>query len=264
MLALLLVALAAFIALWGGGWLDTESRRTEVAPPPAKPAPVEPTRTAVPVQPDLEGYEYLLTEEHAYAVDVDGRIEPLERRRESWRAADGWMWARQTGGEPARFIFASYPAWKYVRQAEPQADELEKAIVALVDPDGSSSEQERIAAGFDFVEELLGLAPLPEGALPLDYRQALVDMLGQQDGIVVSRQARDPVGREATRITLTSTDVVRSFWVDADYLYLAYEDTVEGQDPARLVVVDRRRVADIPDDLLTELGTERVSKVIWD
>lgn len=95
------------------------------------------------------GYEYTVRRER-YIVRQDATA-PLEvqfRLRESWRAADGWAWARQTGDEPAQFIFAPDTDWSAL--CDPPAD-VERSL----DPPSEKTAAERDAALFHLVRDAI-------------------------------------------------------------------------------------------------------------
>lgn len=221
-----------------------------------------------PVQPSADGYEYLVTEER-YAVIQDpdkGQLEIQERRRESWRAPDGWAWARQTGFDPGRFIFDPSLDWEPIRQVRPNAAEVEEAMNALL---ADVPKTKIVNAQFNFVSDLLGVGTLPAGSLPVEYRAALVDVLSGQPGVTITAQVRDPKGRSSTRLSFTRVEsgarVIQSLYLDRKYEYLASTTVVEGsEESGSRVVIERRHADEIPPELLAEVGDKRVERTIRD
>lgn len=230
---------------------------TEPATPPSTPPVV-----AVPDQPDSQGFEYTVRRER-YVVRQHATA-PLEvqfRLRESWRAADGWAWARQTGDEPAQFIFAPDTDWAVLRDPPADPRVLERSLTPATD----ATAAERDAALFDFVVDVLGVETLPAGALPAASRRRIVTMLGRISSVTVTRHQTDPEGRTATRLRFinrsVSSGMIETLYLGEDYEFLAAEFTVNGTgEHGSNVITQRRTVAQIPPDLLSILGTERAEK----
>lgn len=258
-LGLLLFALAVLVGV---------SRCTREPPAPSTlPEPSStPSAVAVPTQPDPQGYEYTVRRER-YVVR-QSEAEPLEvqsRLRESWRAPDGWAWARQTGDEPAHFIFAPYAAWRWVTEVRPRAEDLDAHLRTRMVGATPSEVDDQL---FNFVYEVFSVATLPAGTLPGSYREALVDMLAGLGGVTVTRNVPDPDGRTSTQVTFVTDDhrpgMVQSLYLDADNQFLAYDFTVAGTgDVGADVITERRIVSAIPDDVLHVLGSDRVEKQLW-
>lgn len=126
-----------------------------------------------------------------------------------------------------------------------------------------------MSAEFNFVRELLGVETLPAGALPIEYRSAMVDALSAQPRVTIADRVRDPRGRSSTRLSFTRVEsgvrVIRSLYLDRKYQYLASTMLVEGsKESGSRVVIERRRADEIPPELLAEIGDQRVERVIWD
>lgn len=257
---LLLSVGLVLVGAWRGGLPGGSSTPTHA---PTTPASVHPDVEA-PAQPAADGYEHLVTEERYVLVQDDGKTEIQQRRRESWRATDGWTWARQTGSDPGSFIFEPDTDWKVVRRAKPDAAALKQVMRATVT--GAPSAKV-VNAEFNFVSGLLGVESLPAGSLPTNYREALIAPLAMNDEIAVTRHVQDPLGRDSTRITLTDSDdpnLTQSLFLDRGYRYLAYTAAVKGSaERGSRVITKRDHVDKIPADLLVALGSERVAKAIW-
>lgn len=257
---MLLAVLTVVISVWRTGLPGGSST------PGSAPTPSAPTATDLegPPQPAADGYEYLVTEERYVLLQDDGTTEIQQRRRESWRASDGWAWARQTGTDPGSFIFEPAADWRAVRRAKPDAAALEKIMRDTVSGVPTSK---IVNAEFNFVSALLGVETLPAGALPRDYREALIAALAINKGIAVTQHVSDPLGRDATRIDLTDADdpnLTQSLFLDRSYQYLAYRAETRGStEQGSRIVTERRHVAKIPEDLLVTLGNERVTKALW-
>ena len=112
-------------------------------------------------QPSRSGFEYLVTEESYVVIQEDGRKEVQQRRRESWRADDGWAWARQTGDEPGRFIFQPYPEWELVTAAPPDALEQQQVLQRAV---AGAPVAHAFGAQSNFVVDLRSVETSPAGA----------------------------------------------------------------------------------------------------
>lgn len=249
--------------------------RCSIQQPAATRSPVPsstPSVVAVPAQPDLHGYEYRVSRErYVLRQSEDSPLEVQTRLRESWIATtDGWEWARQTGSEPAHFIFAPSTDWQSIRQAPPDAAAIGKTLRPRFQATGlpplNRSELDDVL--FQFVYDEMAVAPLPDGALPDDYRQALVDLLAGLDGATRTSGVSDPEGRTATRITYVNQQaqpgMTRSLYFDTGNQFLAYEYTVDGTPQHGVhTFIERRIVAQIPDDVLAILGSDRVDQVIW-
>lgn len=265
----------AVLAVWGGGVRVPNSEsaptrsETSSAPEGTNPAQEgtgsEPGGPAPP-QPAPNGYVYTLTVERYVVPAQNGEMEVQQQRRESWRADDGWAWARQTGDDPGRFIFKPDTEWKLIRNAQPQAAEMKQIMQEKM---GGVPPSEVDQAEFNFVVDLLGVETLPVGSLPKDYRRALVDALSRNGDVTVTHHASDPRGRKSTRITLRDADrpdvVTRSLYLDQQNRYLANQTEVSGSDEqGSRIVIARRQAEQIPKDLLNVLGSDRVEKAMWD
>lgn len=212
-------------------------------------------------QPDPDGYEYRVTEERYVVATQNGKQQVQERRRESWCATDGWAWARQTGIDPGRFIFAPSPDWKQILQAQPTGSGLgrvmEKKLTGV--PRAELAGQE-----FSFANDLLSSDSLRDSSLPIGYRRALVDALARNEGVTVTAHTADPRHRDSIRVTLTDSESTQSLYFNQEYQYLAFigKATKSGETASK-IVVDRRNVGRIPAELLKSLGSKRIAKAIW-
>ncbi len=256
---LVLLALAVLIvSIWGARLATTPPATVNTS------APAGPDVT--PLQPDSSGYEYLVTEER-YAIRQDsGELEVQERRRESWRAADGWTWARQTGTDPGTFIFKPYTEWEPLRRSKANVDELEQALRTAVAGTPASKVDN---AEFNFLADMFGVESLPAGALPIGYRKAIIVAMARNDSVTLTQHARDPLGRDSIRLTFIDAeyrpDLAQSIYLDHEYQYLAYTATVQGsQESGSKIITERHQVSQIPDDMLAATGGERVEKAMWD
>lgn len=212
-------------------------------------------------QPALTGYQYRVTEEHYVVQAQDGRTGVGDRRRESWRAPDGWTWARQTGTDPGQFIFPPSVDWKPVQSGRPDPADQERILSRTV---GQASSSDKVEMEFSYVQDLLGSETLPATSMPEDYRTAVIDALDLHDSIAVTRHAVDPRERDSIRVTLAGSAFTQSIYLDRNHEYLANKatDAHTGEKTSR-VVISRRHVASIPQDLLVELGSARVEKTEW-
>lgn len=240
-----------------------------------------PTPSVVPVlaQPDPHGYLYQVSRER-YVVPASTRspVEVQTRLRESWTATDGWTWARQTGTDPAHFIFAPESDWLTTQQAGPDPGAIDKAFRSRI-REGErgaglthATTAELDANLFDSVYNEMWAGYRPEGALPEDYRRALWDVLAGLPGATVATGVLDSEGRTATRITYLNEQAqpgwTQSIYFDSDYLFLGYTYTIDesqgrGEGSGEHVVINRRIVATIPDDVLSVLGDQREEKQLW-
>ncbi|MDN5570158.1 MAG: hypothetical protein L0G22_02685 [Propionibacteriaceae bacterium] len=213
-------------------------------------------------QPSVSGYQYRVSSERYLVRGEDGSLEVQERRRESWTAPDGWAWARQTGIDPGRFIFPPSVDWQAVRESDPTQAGVARALEEAL---GSLSGQDRPKAEMNFVHDMLATQSLPESCLPLEYRRAITMALARHPGVVVRENARDPIGRlDATEVRLTTPEFTISIFLDSDLEYLSYAGSANSGERGLRVVTDRRHVDRIPDELLVQLGGDRVEKVIFD
>lgn len=227
---------------------------------PATPAGTAQSPDTAQSQSSANGYQYQVLEERYVTHQQDGSLQVQQRRRESWTAPDGWTWARQTGFDPARFILPPSVDWQAIRASKPTAADVARALDKSV---VGATASERPNAEFNFVNDFLGTATLPDSCLPLDYRRAIVTALARNPGVTVKSHVTDPLGRaDSTQITLTSPHSTISIFLDADLQYLAYTGQGDDGERAYRVVSDRRHVDRIPDDLLAQLGGDRVAKVI--
>lgn len=244
------------IAVFGGSSTDRGTVPTESVSASTVPAPQ---------QPNSDGYEYVVTEEQYAVRQTAGEFETQRRRRESWRATDGWAWARQTGDDPGQFIFSPEANWRRVRDARPDAADL-KQVMRNTFP--GLSAKEFGSAEFRFVYDLLGAETLPAQALPTNYRKALIDALAVNDETSVIQDVPDPLGRNSRQVSFTETqdvtNLTQSLHLDQDYRFLAYitNDRISGERGSR-VVVERHRASRIPEELLVAVGSERVENTIW-
>lgn len=223
--------------------------------------------TTTPVhQPDAGGYEYVVSDEHYVVPLQEGGSQVQERRRESWRAPDGWAWARQTGYDPARFIFAPHTEFEAIRLACPNVDLIDDALRQYVVSAGPSDIE---GAMFGVVVSMFTIHSLPRGYLSLECRRALVETLDQFRSISVSENVRDPLGRESVRVTFThdgnGSALTGSAYLDANYQLLAHVVTRgDSDDVDSYIITERGQAARIPDDLLRAVGDGRVETAVWD
>lgn len=243
----------------------------------SSPAPsTTPSVVAVPSQPDLHGYSYLISRERYVVRPSDN--DPLEvqtRLRESWSATtDGWTWARQTGDEPAHFIFAPDTHWQAIRQGPSESTAIARTLrsqirasdqAAGVSPATPAELDDRL---FDFIYSEMAIAYLPAGAIPGDYRRALVDVLSGLDGSTRTAAVRDPEGRASIRISYVNQQarpgMSRSLFFDTGNQFLAYTYTVDGGTQTGVhTITERRIIAKVPDEVLAILGSHRVEQAIW-
>lgn len=253
------------IAFWPEG--STHSGLTSPVTSPAatgstRPQPGLSSTAGTLAQPDRSGYEYRVSTEHYVVRQQDGQLKVQDRRRESWRAADGWTWARQTGSDPGRFIFSPSTESKAIKAARPTTAAQQQVLQRAVGTAKTASEVTR--AGFDFAQALLSLENMPDSALPKPYRVALINALASNEGVTSTRHADDPRGRDSTRISYPAGASSLSLFLDADDRFLAYTETAQNTDESgSRVITNRRRTDAIPQDLLAQLGSERVEKVLW-
>lgn len=224
------ILLALLVAFWPNPATPGVSRRPPQVPPSSgtgttPPAPSSsPARGAV-SQPDLSGYEYRVSTERYLVRQQDGQLEVQDRRRESWRAGDGWVWARQIGSDPGRFIFAPTNERRAIRAARPTTAAQQRVLHTMVGTAKTSTEVTQ--AEYGFVEQLLSTENLPDSALPQAYRSALLGALATNDGVTTTKHVNDPAGRDATRISWTSGPLTMSLYLDRDDNYLASTQVVE-------------------------------------
>lgn len=262
-MALLLLALIGIVSVSLS--FSTNRRPTEatVSPTPSSTLTPPPSVDVVATQPDADGYEF--TQRRECYVVRQSETDPLEvqvRLRESWRASDGWAWARQTGDEPAQFIFDPDTDWRSVREVPAEAAKQRAHLKTKV---GGTTSAEVDDGLFTFVSDLLGVETLPADALPNTYRRAMVDMLAGMKSVTVTRRARDPEGRSATRVTLSPHNVqlgmIQSLYLNDRNELLAQTFTIKGTgEHGTNVITQSRIVAQIPAELLTVLGSDRVTK----
>lgn len=257
-----LLALIILLAAWRGGLLRPSS--SAVQPRQTRSGPASPSTASTPSQPDLDGYEFLLTEERYVIEQDDGSVEVQQRRRESWRATDGWAWARQTGSDPGRFIFDPSTDWQRIRAVPPKAAKVDRALRTLLAKVPTSK---FVSAEFNYAVSVLGTETLATGAFPREYRQALIDALAMNVGVNVTEHALDPKGRDSTRISLRDAkkpDIAQYLYLDGNYQYLANTTVVMGSvESGSRVVIERHHVDQIPADLLMLEGKSRVAKAFW-
>ena len=209
-------------------------------------------------QPSASGYEYTFADEHYLVQQDDGHLEVQSRRRESWRAPDGWTWARQTGTDPGRFIFPPSTEWKPVQAERATAADQERVLRRAVEGTKGGA---TASAKFGFVQDLLGSETVPGSALPKTYRQALVGALSRADDVDITAHAADPQGRDSIRVTLIRSGSTQSLYLDHNYAYLAYTTSTAGTgEEGSRVLVNKRHVDTVPSDLLLQLGNARVEK----
>ena len=231
---------------------------------------------AAPTQPDARGYAYRVSHER-YVIRGATGTEPIEvqtRVRESWTAPDGWTWARQTGTDPAYFIFAPATDWERVRATKPDAVELDRKLRSSI----RASEQSgglapATPAELDNlvrqqVDDLMVSENQPYGALPEDHRRALVGVLAKLPGATTAENVTDSQGRTATRITFRNEQarpgMTESWFFNRhpDYLASTFTVTDSGERGERFID-QRRTVASIPNEVLAVLGDQRADKQIW-
>ena len=257
------VAGALLIVLWPKATprsAPPTSATSPAAVPTAPPTLEPPAPASKQRQPSASGYEYVLADEHYLVQQDDGHLEIQERRRESWRAPDGWTWARQTGTDPGQFIFPPSKEWKSVEAVPPNAADQTRVLSRAV---RGTKVSDTAGAKFAFVQDLLGSESVPASAMPKTYRKGLVDALARGRGVDVTTHAVDPRGRDSIQIALAGpTTSTQSLFLDHNYRYLANTSSAPatGEEGSRVVAI-RRHAATVPNDLLLELGTARVEKV---
>ena len=121
----------------------------------------------------------------------------------------------------------------------------------------------------NFVVDLRSVETLPAGALSVNHRRALINALALNDSIAVTFGVPDPLGRVSMRVSFVDADcrpdLTQSLYVDQEYTFLGYVAEVAGTDQkGSRIVVERRNVDRIPEDLLTAVGSDRVEKLVWD
>jgi len=119
-------------------------------------------------------------------------------------------------------------------------------------------------AEFAFVEDLLSAESIPESALRENYRAALVGALTNNGEVTSTKHVGDPAGRDATRVAWRSGSLSLAVYLDSNYNFLASTQTAAntGESGSR-VITERRQTSAIPQDLLIQLGTDRVEKTFW-
>lgn len=243
--------------------------------PAATSSPTPSSVVVIPSQPDQDGYRYVTSRERYVVQHSDSaRLEVQTRLRESWTTTDGWTWARQTGTDPAHFIFAPDTTAETIRQSPPDPAALDTTLRSRIraseqaqglSPD-SAAELDSIV--FDFIYQALAMDYRPSSALPEDYRKALADLLAELDGATRTTEVADPEGRTATRITYLNQQAqpgwTQHLYLDSHHQFLAYTYTIDGtQHTGEHVITERRIVTTMPDDVLTVLGDAREPKQLW-
>jgi hypothetical protein len=234
-----------------------------------------PSGTGASVQPDQDGYRYLVSRERYVVQHPDSAQPEIQTRlRESWSATDEWTWARQTGSDPAHFIFAPDADAATIRQSPPDPVALDMALRSRVRAgerargEAPATEAELDNILFDFIYQVLALDYRPPSALPEDYRAALVDLLAGLDGATRTADVADPEGRTATRVTYLNRSArpgwTQHLYLDGRHQFLAYSYAIDGtEDRGAHIVTERNVVSTIPDDVLAVLGSEREAKELW-
>lgn len=242
---------------------------------PAASSSPTPSVVAVPIQPDRQGYLYQVSHERYVVPASDGSpLEVQTRLRESWSATDGWTWARQTGTDPAHFIFAPGTDWQAIRKAAPNPAAIDKALRSQIRASQKTAGLTPATPAelddllFNFVYDELASGYRPNGALPENYRQALMNMLASLPGATPATKVLDPEGRTATRITYRNEQarpgMTQSIYFDRDYQFIGYTNTVrDTAERGERIITDRRIVATIPDEVLAVLGDQREEKQLW-
>lgn len=242
---------------------------------PAASSSPTPKVVAVRVQPDPHGYIHQVSRERYVVPAPDGSaLEVQTRLRESWTAADGWTWARQTGTDPAHFIFAPSTDWQTIRQTTPDPAAIDKALRSKIRASENaaglspSTPAEMNELLFDFVYDELASGYRPEGALPEDYRHGLMNVLAGLPGADVAANVPDTEGRTATCITYRNKHarpgMTQLIYFDRDYQFIGYTYTVENtEERGERTITERRSVATIPDEVLSVLGDQREEKQLW-
>lgn len=258
---LLVVAVATFIGV------------VLVAPPHPPPTPPqEPTATPTPtptMQPTpasvaVEQLRYSVrVQRHGVSQGEGAWVFAETAPRESWRAADGWTWTRQTGDDQLFEILAPDSNWQVVHAVPASVSDLTAHLRAQVN---GSTPADTDDAVFEFVAALLGSDSLPADTLPDDYRAALVGVAANLDGATTKQNVPDPQRRGSTRITYVNEAVrpgiVRSLYVDTNNTFLAIERTQDDSESWVEAVIDPQLVDEIPSDVIQVLGQERVAKQV--
>jgi len=242
---------------------------------PAASSSPTPSVVAVRVQPDPRGYTYQVSRERYVVPAPDGSpLEVQTRVRESWTATDGWTWARQTGTDPARFIFAPGIRWETIRQAAPDPAAIGKALRSQIRASQNaagltpSTPAELDDLLFNLVYDELAAGYRPDGALPEDYRRGLMNVLAALPGATVAANVLDTEGRTATCITYRNEQarpgMTQSIYFDSEYQFIGYTYTVDHtEERGERIITERRIVATIPDEVLAVLGDKREEKQLW-
>ena len=234
-----------------------------------------PSVVAVRVQPDLRGYTYQVSRERYVVPAPDGSpLEVQTRVRESWTATDGWTWARQTGTDPAHFIFAPDIRWQTIRQGAPDPAAIDKALRSQIRASQNaagltpSTPAELDDLLFNLVYDELAAGHWPLGALPEGHRRGLMNVLAGLPGATVAANVLDTEGRTATCITYRNEQarpgMTQSIYFDSGSQFIGYTYTVDHtEERGERIITDRRIVATIPDEVLAVLGLKREAKQLW-
>lgn len=213
---------------------------------------------AVPANPIIPADSYELTayNDSGIAESEEGPYS-FATSRTTWTASDGWSWARQTGDDPASYIFPPAPRNYDLNAVPADPDVMEAYLRARVM--GSSSVEEAL---FEAVRGTLGFTPTPATT-----RAAAIRMLAGVPGITVTENATDPEGRPATKVAFVD-EQHRPGMVNAIYLnprttqVVAELKTQHGQPRYTRIYTQRRIVYRLPSDIVKTLGTERIEKSI--
>lgn len=215
----------------------------------------------VPASPMIpEGaYELTVYEDTGIAETDDGPI-TYSSSRSTWRAADGWAWARQEGqqgNDPTYYIFSPVPS-NYSLDAVPAVPWVMEAYLRTLVM-GSTSVEEAL---FVAVSDTLMFTPTPA-----DTRAAAIRMLAGVSGVTVTENTTDPAGRPATEIAFVDEKhrpgIVNAMYLDPATAHLTAKlETENGETLYSSIYTERRIVPNMPPEIIDVLGTERVAKTV--
>lgn len=188
-------------------------------------------------------------------VETENGFMAYHTERSTWRAPDGWAWARQTGDDAAYHLFSPVPRNWDLNLVPADPTVMEAYLRARVM--GSSSVEEAL---FVAVVDTLSFEPTPAAT-----RSAAIRMLAGVPGVTVTEDATDPLGRPATEVRFVDEahrpGVVKSIFLDpADTQLLAEVETVDGDLHYTCLYTERRIVDSLPRDVVERLGTDRTPK----
>jgi len=213
---------------------------------------------AVPAKPVIPDGSYELTVYEDWGIaQSDNGPYSYATVRSTWTAADGWSWARQTGDDPAFYIFRPAPR-NYDLNAIP-ADPAVMEVYLRARVMGSSSVEEAL---FEAVKETLVFTPTPAAT-----RAASIRMLASVPGVTVTENTTDPKGRPATKVAFNDEQhragIVNAIYVDpATTQVIAELQTQNGEPYYTCIYTERRIVPSLPDYIIETLGANRMEKSI--